>query len=398
MVSAVFQWHLTVGTFAVALATLTGPFIIVWLFEGSLKPIHFAVTFVSVLLTQLLSQSVEVLRLLYRPWSYVLINFFQSALAVSLILLFVIFLGKDILAYFFGTAVASLASCFIAWYKIKDYLSFSYFHFSQWPKLLKFGLPLAPVGIVMYVMSVSDRWFVQFYHGSEDLGLLAVAAKFSLILALFATTFRQAWWPIALDLMENDDGQRVFRFVGRLYFGACCCGLVVITMLSPFLVKFFASGEFQNAWRVVGVLCWQPVFNGYFLIATAGLWKLEKTYLNLPLMALASVVGILLNFLLVPRFGLIGAAVGTAISYFLWIIFSIMVGERFWKVGHSLLVMLTMVSLCSAFVALFILWFGSVSSTVLVLVGICLILFLIYFSFEADYREIFLKYLKEFRK
>ena len=160
--------------------------------------------------------------------------------------------------------------------------------------------------------------------------------------------------------MENDDGQRVFRFVGRLYF-ACCCGLVVITMLSPFLVKFFASGEFQNAWRVVGVLCWQPVFNGYFLIATAGLWKLEKTYLNLPLMALASVVGILLNFLLVPRFGLIGAAVGTAISYFLWIIFSIMVGERFWKVGHSLLVMLTMVSLCSAFVALFILWFGSVS-------------------------------------
>ena len=87
VVSAVFQWHLTVGTFAVALATLTGPVINVWLFEGSLKPIHFAVTFVSVLLTQLLSQSVEVLRLLYRPWSYVLINLFQSALAVSLILL-----------------------------------------------------------------------------------------------------------------------------------------------------------------------------------------------------------------------------------------------------------------------------------------------------------------------
>ena len=33
-----FQWHLTVGTFAVALATLTGPVINVWLFEGSLNP------------------------------------------------------------------------------------------------------------------------------------------------------------------------------------------------------------------------------------------------------------------------------------------------------------------------------------------------------------------------
>ena len=86
-------------------------------------------------------------------------------------------------------------------------------------------------------MSVSDRWFVQFYHGSEDFGLLAVAAKFSLILALFATTFRHMVAD-CFDLMENDDGQRVFSlWVGfiwcvLLWFG---CNYYVIAILGKVL-------------------------------------------------------------------------------------------------------------------------------------------------------------------
>ena len=59
-------------------------------------------------------------------------------------------------------------------------------------------------------MSTADRWFIQYYHGSDVLGLFAVGAKFSMIITLAVETFRKAWWPIAMEAMHNSDGAEIF--------------------------------------------------------------------------------------------------------------------------------------------------------------------------------------------
>lgn len=333
IVSAILQWRLVWGSVIVIIATLLAPLLNVVFFNGKLTWEFFAFAFVGTLFAQIMSQSAEVMRLLYRPWAYIGITLSQTLLGAGLVLILVLVFDQGILGFFIGAAVSSALVAVFGWFRIREYIAFEHMHWDWWPQLLRFGAPLVPAGMAMYFMNTADRWFVQYYHGSEALGIFSVGAKFTMLIAIAVTTFRQAWWPIAMDAMHSDDGPETFRMIVRLYMGVSCAGIVMLTCLSPWLVKWLTGPGFHDAWPIVGILAWQSIFYGVYLIATAGIWKAEKTYLSLPIMGTSAIAGLILNWLLVPPYGGMGAAVATAIVYLIWIIISVLISERLWPIG-----------------------------------------------------------------
>ena len=340
VVSAILQWRLIWGSGIVLIATLLAPLLNAAFFEGKLGLEYFAIAFVSTLFTQVMTQSAEVMRLLYRPWSFITITMTHSLLAAALVLFFVLVLDQGILGFFLGGASASAVVAILGWYRARNYLNFRRLHRDWWPQLIRFGAPLVPAGLAIYFMSTADRWFVQYYHGAEALGFYAVGAKFSMLMALAVDTFRKAWWPVAMDAMHSNDGPETFRMIARLYMGLGTAAVVILTLLSPWLVQWLTAPAYHDAWPIVGLLAWQALFYGFFLIASAGIWKAEKTYLNLYLMTAAALVGLLLNWLLVPNWGGVGAALATVVTYFLWCTASMIVGEALWRVGFPWIVLL----------------------------------------------------------
>lgn len=354
LVSAILQWRLLWGGAIVLIATLLSPLLNAAFFNGQLGPEYFLIAFVSTLFFQVMSQSAEVMRLLYRPWSYIAVTLGNSLLAAALVLLFVLLFDQGILGFFLGAGAASTLMAVVGWYRARDYLSFNALHLDWWPQLLRFGAPLVPAGLAIYFMSTADRWFVQYYHGPEALGLFAVGAKFSLLMALAVDVFRKAWWPIAMDAMHSDDGPETFRLIAQLYSGIGAVGIVLLTLISPWLVQWLAGHEFNNAWPIVGILGWQALLYGFFLIVSAGIWKEEKTYLNLYLMGGAAVAAILLNWLFVPAWGIIGAAFSTVVAYVLWFFSTIYISENLWRVGFSVSTFIFQITTSIAFVFMFI--------------------------------------------
>jgi len=243
------------------------------------------------------------------------------------------FFDTCLTGFFIGSAAASLFVGIVGWTLVRDYLRLGTLHWRLWPELLRFGIPLLPAGIAMYFMTTSDRWFVQFYHGEEALGIFAIGAKFAMLFTIAVETFRKAWWPIAMDAMHSDDGPYTFRLIARLYLGVSCSGVLLLTMLSKSLVRVFTQEDFHSAWPIIGVMAWQGLFFGFFLIAAAGIWKAEKTAWNLYINIVAAVIGIGMNQALVPRYGAMGAASATAITYAAWIILTVIISRRFWDIG-----------------------------------------------------------------
>ena len=350
IVSAILQWRLLWGSGIVVIATLLAPLLNAAFFDGKLGIEFFAIAFVSTLFAQVMSQSAEVMRLLYRPWSYISITLTQSLLSAGLILLFVLVFNQGILGFFMGGLGASFLVGVLGWYRAKDYLNFNRIHTFWWPQLIRFGVPLVPAGLAIYFMSTADRWFVQYYHGETELGLFAIGAKFSILMSLAVETFRKAWWPVAMDAMHSEDGPATFRMIARLYLGVGTAAVVVLTSVSPWLVRWFTAPSYHKAWPLVGILAWQALFYGFFLIASAGIWKAERTYLNLYLMGGAAVVGLVLNWVLVPAYGGVGAALATVVTYFFWCTASMIVGESLWRVRFSWGVHLLQIAVGSIFV------------------------------------------------
>jgi O-antigen/teichoic acid export membrane protein len=332
VITSILQWRLTVGVAIVICATLSAPLLNALLFQGELSWPYFALAFSGSLFSCVMGQSVQIFRLLYRPWPFILMTLSHTLLAVFVVLILVLAFDRGIISFFIGSASASIIVACIAWYLVRDYLDLRRLHTEWWPTLMRFGAPLVPAGLAMYGMNTSGRWFLQYFHGPDSLGVYAIGARFALLLAIGVETFRKAWWPIAMESMHSDDGPSTFRMIARLYLGLGIAAIVLLTAASPWLVKWLTGPQFHGAWTVVGILCWQSLFYGLYLVASAGIFKAEKTYLNTYLMGGAVVINILLNIALVPTYAGMGAALATSITFFVWISASVAVSERYWRI------------------------------------------------------------------
>ena len=336
LISSILQWKIGWGILVVFLATLLSPIINTLLFNEKLSLIYFLVAFSGALTSQVLNQSVEVYRLLFKPWSFITFTTLNAIISAVLILVLVIYFEKGVLGYFVGAVVASIIVAIFSWWKIREFVDFKHFHYNLWPKLLKFGTPLLPAGLAMYVMSTADRWFVQYYYDVGELGIYAVGAKFALIMALAIEMFRKAWWPIAMEAINSKNGPETIRLISRIFVGFGLAGVIYVTYLSPWLVKWFTASNYHDAYKIVGILAWQSLFYGFYLFATLGIWKREKTKYIPIIMVVSAILNILLNAILVPRLGGVGAALATAIVYFMLTLTTILISERLWKIGYEL--------------------------------------------------------------
>ena len=335
VVTSILQWRITWGSGIVLFAPLISPLLNRYLFDGQLSWEYFAIAFVGALFAQLMSQSVEVYRLLYRPWSYISITLGQGLCSAGIAIILIIGLGFGILGFFIGILSGSILAAMFGWWRIRNYLDFSGWHRQWWPRLIRFGAPLVPAALAMYVLTTSDRWFINHFNGQEALGLYAVGAMFAMLIGTAVTTFRKAWWPVAMDALQSEDGPALFRTIGRLYLGVGAAGIVFLTALSPLLVRCFTASAFHAAYPVVGVLAWYSLFYGFQLIAAGGIWKKEKTSWVPILMGTAALLNIALDAWLVPKHGAMGAALATSISFAIWNILTIIICERLWRVKYA---------------------------------------------------------------
>lgn len=357
LISAILQWRLIFGTIFVAIAMICTPLLNSWFFKGTLDWRHFAIAFSGALFTQIMTQSAEVFRLLYRPWLYIGITLGNTLTSAAIVIALVILFDYGVLGYFVGFAVGAMIVALAGWWGARDYLDLGSWHKEWWPKLIRFGAPLVPAGFAMYVMNTADRWFISHYQGDDALGLYAVGAKFVMLISVAVTTFRQALWPVAMDVMHTDEGPAFFRKMAQFYLGAGCVGVILLTAASQMLVELFTATDFHMAYPVLGVLAWYAIFYGLFLIVGAGIWKSQRTWWTTGTMMVASIVNIGLDFYLVPVFGTIGAAAATSISFFLWNLMALIASERLWHVGYPVFTMafqlLVGVSSCGWILSLF---------------------------------------------
>ncbi len=394
VVSAILQLRIIWGGIVIIIAGIGAPFINKWFFGGELPWIYFGVSFANAYFGVAMNQALEIFRLQYKPWTYMLVTLANTVITVGLILVTVLILHQGIFGFFVGGFISSVFITIVGWYLAREYLDFSKWHFKWLRRLLIFGLPLLPAEFGFYAMNTSDRWFVSHYRGEDALGIFSVAAKFALLLAFVIDMFRKAWWPVAMDAMHSKDGPETFRMISRLYMGLGVAAVVYLTFLSPWLVHWLTGPSFHQSYPIIGIMAWQSLFYGFYMIGSAGIWKAEKTHITSILMCFTGILNLCLNYLWVPTYGGMGAALANSISYFIWILFSLIISERYWHIGFPVVILFAQIALGASTVAvLTLLPMGVILKSVLVHL---IILVLISSAINGESKRLVLEKIKSY--
>ncbi|MFC4557931.1 lipopolysaccharide biosynthesis protein [Virgibacillus kekensis] len=196
-------------------------------------------------------------------------------------------------------------------------------------KLLAFGLPLVPATIIIWVFSSMDRLALKYWSTFTELGIYAVAFKIVAILAIFKQAFATFWIPTAYRWYENKVSNNKFEKVGQLV--AFYMGLIFIGIISfKDLIIQILGGPYSVAALSVPFLLFSPLMYTMSECTSLGIAFKRKTNYNILISVAVAILNLFGNFLLVPKYGALGASISTGVSYIAFFWLRTMISRRLW--------------------------------------------------------------------
>ncbi|MBI4442272.1 MAG: lipopolysaccharide biosynthesis protein [Acidobacteria bacterium] len=187
-----------------------------------------------------------------------------------------------------------------------------------WKKLreaLRFSVPLVPHGISNWALNLSDRFVLQRYVSMSQIGLYSLGCQWSSLVALFSSSANNAFAPIANERLVDEKARDSVPALGTyMLLGITFAGLGV-SLLGNDIIRLLAPPSYHGAARVVPWVVLGFVFQGVYVVWSRGTWFSRRTVLVPVLTAAAGAINIGLNLLFVPRYGIVAAAVNTAVGY-----------------------------------------------------------------------------------
>ena len=183
-------------------------------------------------------------------------------------------------------------------------------------QMLQYALPLVPLGAASFVLNLSDRYFLQYYDTLTSVGLYSLSYRFASMIYLVTNQPLIAFTPHILSIVDNEEQRKreIVRFTTWFVFAG---GLLTFALaaVSREIVMVMASNAFADGWKAVFVLGLSYVLMGVANIICIGFDIQRRYWIKTWSWFGAAAINIGLNFLLIPTWGFIGAAVATALSY-----------------------------------------------------------------------------------
>jgi O-antigen/teichoic acid export membrane protein len=182
-------------------------------------------------------------------------------------------------------------------------------------KMQHFGMPLVPSALALWTINFVDREFVSWYKGNAEVGVYSAAVKIASLITFVMVAFRTAWPAFAYSIEDDREAKRTYSFVLTYLLALTSWAALALGALAPWWVRLLTDPRYQRAEKGVALLAFAgAVYAGYVVLAI-GSGRARKTQWNWAVTGVGAAVNVGLNFWLVPRFGMVGAAVSTAVAY-----------------------------------------------------------------------------------
>lgn len=242
-----------------------------------------------------------------------------STIAIACLILF--FIERSVSGFFAATvAVEGLfVIALLASFVFRGLVSFRHFD----PKLFRmafvFGFPLIGYEVTGVILDSGDRFLVQHYLGAEAVGYYSAAYNMATYLQeSLMSPVSLAIVPLYMKVWHSEGRESTKKFLsesldvfvavaGALVAAACVTSRDAITILGS--RKYEAAHDLLPI-LVVGLFVW-----AMHIFLNAGLLIYKRTGVMMKIIAISCIIKLSLNFILLPRMGLKGAALATLVSY-----------------------------------------------------------------------------------
>jgi O-antigen/teichoic acid export membrane protein len=182
-------------------------------------------------------------------------------------------------------------------------------------RLFRFGLPTMPAEVSLYGLNFVDRLIILRSLGAAEAGLYSLGVKFAQGINVLVRGFQLAWPPLAYSIRDDGEARRAYATVVTLFTAGCAFVVAGMWLFSRWIVRALADPKFFDSYEVIGLISTAVTLYALYLVLVVILGRTGRTEFNLPAAIGALVVNVVLNLLLVPPLGIVGAGLALVASY-----------------------------------------------------------------------------------
>ncbi|MEP1094457.1 MAG: polysaccharide biosynthesis C-terminal domain-containing protein [Cyclobacteriaceae bacterium] len=275
-------------------------------------------------------QFIDYLIVLKKARLYAVINISKTTIEYGVAILLVVFLGYG---WFGRVGSAVLVLVIIVIFSLRFYRSLGLYKRIQKSNIrsaLLYGLPLIPHVVGRFVINQSDKLFIANMVSKSEVGIYNTGYMLGSMIMILSGAFLNIYTPYLFERLAAINNQKKFEILRLSYtfIGGMILTLLILSTLAPIFYSHFIENAFESGLKYVVWTGLSYVFWGIYLVFSGYIYYLKKTYI-LAYMALFNVtINLGLNYILIAKFGTIGASYATCISYFLVAIFTILISNR----------------------------------------------------------------------
>lgn len=258
-------------------------------------------------------------------------------------------------------------------------------------EILKYSIPFTLTTALTWIFNSCDKIFIKLYSDLVELGLYSGAFKIIALLTVIQTGFYTFWVPTIYERYNKNPNDLIFFKKSCEWLSILFFSIGIGILLTRNILIIFLGEEYRNSIYIMPMLVFVPVMQLISIITEIGIILKKESKYFIYSSGIVSILNIIGNILLIPKFGAKGAAISTGISYILFLIIKTYFSTKLINFGFDLKRIYLVIFLMFIY-AMILTFYNNIYFTILVGILLEIVVLLIYLPIL---KELYFKYLKK---
>ena len=264
---------------------------------------------------------------------YAFVSLCYAATALVFAGIFCLLLKMGLVGVLIGQILALGMSILLSAWILRKSLGF-YFDQKLLSKMLLFSMPLVPAGLAIFVSLYINRLALSRFSTLDEVGLFGIGSRIAGVIGLLIVGIQGALMPLIYKHYREVDAPEKIAKLFNWFLAIALVGCLTLSLFSNELLIIFATPAYLGGANLVVYLAPALLLSQMYIFAP-GIGIKKKTHWQLWIALLAAMVSILGNWLMVPIWGIIGAALATLLSSLVFLVAWVITSQGLYHIPYQ---------------------------------------------------------------
>lgn len=268
-----------------------------------------------------------------RPKDFAVVSIVNVIVLASVAIYLLVIAGLKVESIFIAQIIANILASILGVYMARKSYGFL-FVYEKFKEMISFSYPLVFSGVAVFIAVFIDRIAIKDLLGLDELGIYGVAYRFAAVASLVMIGFQSSLMPLVYKHYKEPNTSKDISKIFNIFSIFALFVVAGSIIFAKEMVILFTTEAFYSSYSLIAILVLVVFFSNMYIFAP-GIGIAKKTKLTAMITITSAILNTILNYTLIPIFGLNGAAYASLISAIVAFFMYLLLAYKYYPIPYK---------------------------------------------------------------